>query len=178
MFRNVSMQIGKGDFTAFKNEKTVRPFEILNNQHCDCVLTMETLSIHNSVQANKGDLFIGLYNNSYAEIAVSIHIGEQQVSSYSIAPNSFAYAINNESVVPLICLAYHQVDVKCENSRHILVLHGYMSTDLRRILCQGGCYAKCGSKFIKYYSGMGGLCDNPGIGKTLLFELSNMRNPH
>ena len=181
-FRELAFRIETTDPAAFAPEANVKPITVMLHQNASFVLfTQENCFKPYNTVSRGGDLFVGLYNDSDADVHVTVEIGGQDVTSYVVRAGGFAYAMDDASVVPLVCLRFHEVKIKAAKPLKV-VLALICPLELRRYLCQNYCYARRGSEFMTYSSGMGVVVDKaPTTAPTAptFNKLPNMRHvPH
>ena len=113
-----------------------------------CVLFTEELQSSNIVQ-NSGDLLVGFCARDHIDFDVrvsSMHV----VGSYSIAKNTFVYAIDDTYVFPLLCtrFVHTYIDVKKGRREDLVLIYGLLASNTRRFVAQNGWHV--GGFYLKY----------------------------
>lgn len=125
------------------------------------------------------DIIVGFYCKSAGHIKVII--GGVTYTSMNVNAGQFIYAIDDESIIPLVTLRFQEV--KIEYSDNINIVYAIVNTNIRKDLCFSGAWTsrtKYGD-YILYKNGLSNIVEtmNDDYGKELYdfgIMLPNMRH--
>lgn len=96
-----------------------------------------------AINSTNGDLLVGFHCSE--DVVVTLAVSDVIVSQHVLKAGSFKYAIDDASVLPLICLVFHQVKVSSTGKMPECV-YAVLDTPKRKVMAYLGCvYMKRGS---------------------------------
>ena len=99
-----------------------------------------------------GDLFLGFYNNSVNSINIKLMGNDTIISTYTIPPYEFMYAIDNVMFISMINTVFYRYKVDYNNFL-IPIYCNIIHHQLRILLNSKGCYLNYNDGFIIFNQG-------------------------
>jgi len=121
------------------------------------------------------DIIVGFYCKT--DGTLTMEIGGEHVYTRQVSNGEFIYAINDESIIPIICLCFSQI--KVFTTAKLDVVGAFLNTKPRKRLGMRGAFAACssGGKFHLFAGGVYRKVDS--VDKSIVeltTELPNMRH--
>jgi hypothetical protein len=137
-------------------------FQQRNKYLLPCSFLHSKLTAH--VLPRNGDLVVGFVATE--DVSFTLSIGGVEICKHDLQKNEFVYAIDNEFIIPQICLAFQEVRVS--EFEHIDVVYAALHDEDRYYMAQNPWFSypvqsseNPSQKYLYYKCGVAKKCDSP-----------------